>query len=404
MAQDLEARLKGTRWGHVTLEFFTNSAHFPIANLFLELLKEGPAIFLKPDVYTIALAALVQAVYLGTREYEGRPRPLIGNLIGPLIYTVIEMSLEGRVFFATGNHVAYLSFGLIIGMLQEARLHAAGWVGSALLVGENIVRVSIILVMYWIFEAADSPKYASFAGFVSDGSHVFIILALIFLGSMLGLAKVNAQAYLSILRETAHQLKRYSEWFLGKDILHSAVADPSALSIQRRERTVLFMDIRGFTGWSETRRPEEVVDMLNEFFERSENIWERFNAIKTKFTGDEIMLVFAAEKDAALAGLGLIRENAPHLRKFGLAAGIGIHTGVLVEGLIGSKEVKGYDVIGDTVNTAKRICDNAAGGELLVSGGVLRALGERAVIQRSQQISMKGKTEPIEVYSLEDVR
>ncbi len=335
--QDLEARLKGTRWEHVTLEFFTNSAHFPIANLFLELLKEGPDIFLKPDVYTIVLAALVQAVYLGTREYEGRPRPFIGNLIGPLIYTVIEISLEGWAFFTTGNHLAYLSFGLVIGLLQEARFRTRGWVSSTILVGENIVRANILVVMYWIIEATDNPKYATLSGFLSDGSHIFIILAMAFLGSMLGLANVHAQAYLSILRETAQQLKRYSEWFLGKDILHSAVSDPSALSIQRRERTVLFMDIRGFTGWSETQRPEEVVDMLNGFFERSENIWERFNAIKTKFTGDEIMLVFAAERDAALAGLGLIRENAPHLRKFGLAAGIGIHTGVLVEGLIGSK-------------------------------------------------------------------
>jgi len=113
------------------------------------------------------------------------------------------------------------------------------------------------------------------------------------------------------------------------------------------------------------------------------------------------MLVLHKEEDAARAALGILREIEGHLDRFGLSAGIGIHAGVLVEGLIGSREVKGYDVIGDTVNTAKRICDSAAGGEVLISEEVRKALGSKAVVGRSRQIKAKGKTEPLTVYALQ---
>jgi len=288
MKTELESRLQGTRWGYITAEFITNSAHFPIANMVLELLHEGPSLLLRPDPYVIILAALVQAYFLGSREFAGKPRPFIGNLIGPLIYTVIETAMEGAEFFATGNHRAYILFAVVIGLLQELRIRSTGRAGDAILVAENIVRANIIVVMYWIFEAVDAPKYAPLAGFLSDGSHIFIMLAVTFLGLLLGIANVQARSYLAILRSTAYQLRRYSEWLLGKELLYSAVADPASLAIQRRARSVLFLDVRGFTKWSEAQPPERVVEMLNILFERAEKVWERHNAIKAKFTGDEI--------------------------------------------------------------------------------------------------------------------
>lgn len=403
MNQDLESRLRGTKRGHILREFFTNSAHFPIANIFLELLHGDESLFTGPDLYVNVAAAVTQAFFLGSWQYAGRPRPFLGNLIGPSVYTAMELTIEGPKFFGALNHLAYVAFSLVIGVLQELRLNAGPRTKSAVAIVENIIRTCILLVMYWIFEARDDERYRAFTGFVSDKSHVFISLSLIFVGALLGLADLIAESYLAILRETAQKLRTYSEWLLGKSILSSAVADPAALSIQRRERTLVFMDIRGFTGWSETQPPETVVDMLNGYFELVESIWQSNHAIKVKFTGDEIMLVFASPADALRSAFAISEVGVSYLRPFGLSAGTGIHTGILVEGLIGSAEVKGYDVIGDTVNTAKRICDKAAGGEALVSESTRRLLEGQVVFSGPRQIEVKGKVEPLTVYAVQDI-
>ncbi len=87
-----------------------------------------------------------------------------------------------------------------------------------------------------------------------------------------------------------------------------------------------------------------------------------------------------------------------YLKKFDLSAGIGIHCGLLVEGLIGSRDVKIYDIIGDTVNTSKRICDQAAGGELLITEEVLLPLKQDVTVDEPRYLTAKGKKEPIKVY------
>lgn len=83
---DLKARLGGTLRGSVLQELFTNSAHFPLANIVFELLREGWRDYLKePDLYSIVVGAVVQAWFLGRHRFKGRPRPLVGNLIGPAV-------------------------------------------------------------------------------------------------------------------------------------------------------------------------------------------------------------------------------------------------------------------------------------------------------------------------------
>lgn len=97
-ADSIKSRLHGTRWGHVTLEFFTNTFHFPLANIFLELLTEGFDEFIEePDLYIIIPAAIIQAFFLGTWKYKGRPKPLLGNLIGPAIYSFQKKTMPSSL-------------------------------------------------------------------------------------------------------------------------------------------------------------------------------------------------------------------------------------------------------------------------------------------------------------------
>ncbi|MBI5712024.1 MAG: adenylate/guanylate cyclase domain-containing protein [Chloroflexi bacterium] len=202
------------------------------------------------------------------------------------------------------------------------------------------------------------------------------------------------------LRKLSAQLKTYSEWFFGKDLLEKVLADSNVLSLARRERTVMFMDIRGFTAWSESRSPEEVVGMLNRYYHASEMIFKQHGAIKFKFSADEAMAVFAHADQATIAALNLRDSVKNLLANSDLGAGIGLHTGPLVEGLLGSDEAKFYDVIGDTVNTAKRIEGNATRAEVLASDDTCKALDSKFSIGQARQVAAKGKGE-LTVHPLE---
>lgn len=202
------------------------------------------------------------------------------------------------------------------------------------------------------------------------------------------------------LSRLSAQLKTYSEWLLGPDLLGRVLSDPNTLSLVRRERTVIFVDIRNFTGWSEPRAPEEVVTMLNQYYTAVEHIAKRHNVIKLKFGADEVMAIFANAADAVETAIELRGELSRILSQHHLGAGIGLHTGPLVEGLLGSKDVKFYDVIGDTVNTAKRIESAAYESEALISDTTRLGLKDASALGHPRQIEAKGKEAPVTVYPL----
>ena len=404
-ANELEIRLKGTHRAFVLRELFTNSLHFPLANIFLELLLEGPQKYLMElALYALIAAGLIQAYVIGTWKYRGHSRPFLGNMIGPSLYTIVELSVSGWQFFSSPYHVAYWGFSLLIGSLQHMRFRLHGRLFDLCLLLEHFIRTNILLVTYWIFETLTSPGDATLFSFLDDSSHVFIAIVIPLLGILVGFSNITATHYLSTLRQTAKQLRKYSEWFIGRDLLSQAVTDPEVLTLKRRERTVMFMDIRGFTSWSETKTPEEVVMMLNEYFAAAERLWkDSEDVIKVKHTGDEILAVFSSAKGAVDMALKLCKIIELFLAPYHLSAGIGIHSGQLVEGLIGSPEVKAYDIIGDTVNTSKRLCDSASGGEVLVSQSCYDMLNNTVQVVELKHITVKGKREALKVYSIQEL-
>ena len=344
---------RGSLTYHFAHEFFSNSVHFPLANILLETLLTGQVVFSDPGTYILLFGSLIQAWFLGMWEYQEMNRRLIGNLIGPAIYTLIGLGIEGWAFFSSLNHVAYWVFSLFIGLFATLQIRFSGRVSEVFLVLENIARALILLGMYWIFEIAIDPQYASVVAFFSDGGHDFFAISVVVFGVLVGLEKVNSRRRMTQVAELNERLGEYSEWLLGKELLSRALADPvSALGLQRRNRYVLFMDIREFTRWSAGHSPELVVEMLNRYFSISEDVWQRYDAVKAKYTGDEVMAVFDNAENATAAALEFMDNVSGLLSEIGLAVGIGIHNGPLIEGALGSDRVKVYDVIGDTVNCA----------------------------------------------------
>lgn len=398
MSKLIEERIRGTLRSAVILEFLKNSFHFPLANILIELVLEGPIHYVQSlDFYASISAAAIQAYFLGRWSYCGKPRPLLGNLIGPLFYSVVEIVSAPDEFFSMPFHYAYWGFALAVGIIQKLRLLSGEGRQSLLILLENVLRSSILAVMYWFVEMLTEPKYADPYLFFSNQSHVFILLALLFISIIVGLDDARAQRFLYILRDTTEQLQTFSNWLLGRNMLSMALTDPDSLSLLRRERTVLFMDIRGFTGWSEQQEPEVVVNMLNRYYGMAETTLASSNVIMLKYTADEVMAFFADPREASITASRLHKACSKELEEFGLTVGTGLHSGLVVEGLLGSSELKRYEIIGDTVNTAKRICSAAESGELMVSKDLyLKTAGLFSLIE-SREITAKGKSLPLAV-------
>ena len=160
---------------------------------------------------------------------------------------------------------------------------------------------------------------------------------------------------------------------------------------------MMFVDVRGFTNWSERRSPEEVASLLNRYYLTVEGLLNNYQVIKYKFTADEVMVVFIEADEAVRAARDLQETLGRVLFKRELGVGIGIHTGLLVEGLFGGQNVRFYDVIGDTVNTAERIEKFANVGEIWISEDTRLSLANK-VVGEQKQLTVKGKDQPVNVY------
>lgn len=189
--------------------------------------------------------------------------------------------------------------------------------------------------------------------------------------------------------------------------------DPNKLQLggQKQEITTLFADIRGFTSYSETVSPEELVSVLNMHLAAAAEAVLFEDGTIDKFLGDAVMSWFNApvpQEDhtlravrAALAirqGLDELHRENKELTK--LSFGVGIHVGDAVLGLVGTEKRLDYTAIGDSVNTAKRIQENSEAGQILISQQALANVTDTVVVEPVEPIHAKGKREPINVYKV----
>jgi class 3 adenylate cyclase len=397
----LDQRIAGTRMFRFWRELFGNTLQFPIAHLILETLLGESTYWLSPSPYLLISASVLQAFALSRWEVQPQRRRLIGNLIGPALYSLIDGAIEGAHFIQQPQHWAYWGFAILIGILQEMRPWLSMRLRGVVLVLESIVRASMLFVVYAIAEALQEPKYTSMTVFFANPTHDFIAIAVTLLGFTIGMANLTAASHLRQLRRTSAELRVYAEWLLGRELLERQVSNPQSLNLTRQERTVLFMDIRGFTSWSDRHDAEQVVTMLNRYYQIAEETLKQHQVVKWKCSADEVMAVFAAPAEAAIAALALSQQTHRLLADQQIATGIGLHTGILVEGLLGSAGVQFYDVIGDTVNVAKRIESAAAADEVLLSLTTATALGDGVVLGLERVIAAKGKPTGISVAPLQ---
>jgi adenylate cyclase len=184
-----------------------------------------------------------------------------------------------------------------------------------------------------------------------------------------------------------------------------------------QECTVFNSDIRGFTQMSDGAAPEPLLEMLNEYFELMVETLFKYEGTLDKFMGDGIMALWGAPvvtKDDAVRSVECALEQMEVLRTFNnqrrqrqlpaLEIGIGIHTGPVVAGYIGSSKALSYTVIGDTANTSARLCGAAGPGEILVSASTVEQLGSRFDYQELPALHLKGKEKPFRCFAIQRSR
>jgi adenylate cyclase len=182
------------------------------------------------------------------------------------------------------------------------------------------------------------------------------------------------------------------------------------------EVTMLISDIRGFTSMSEKQQPQDVVAMLNEYFEVMVDILFQHEGTLDKFVGDELIGLFGAIeiKDAPIKAVRCALEMQKALSEFNttraaenhepIRVGIGINTGLVVTGMIGSSKSLQYTAIGDAMNTAARLQSIAKPGEILISEQTMAKVGDRVEAQALPAVEVKGKREKLKIYNAISMR
>ena len=219
-------------------------------------------------------------------------------------------------------------------------------------------------------------------------------------------------------RKRAEQIRNNFGRYLTDEVVSLLLERPESLKLggESRTITVLTSDLRGFTALSERLPPEEVITILNIYLAKMTEVIAEYQGTIDDFMGDGILVLFGApiarEDDAQRAvacaiamQLAMAQVNAttqqqgwPHLEM-----GIGINTGNVVVGNMGSEKRCKFSVIGSNVNLAYRIESNTTGGQIFISGSTLKQVESIAQVHASRDVQMKGIQKPITIYEINGI-
>ncbi len=293
-----------------------------------------------------------------------------------------------------------------------------------------------------IYDVSSDERFSASASLVMSGTRSAMCAPLIYKDKVFGLFYVDcltkpyafnkeqlgifsvvaAEAAISFDNARSHEelarrvVERQAlERFLNSAIVEKILANPDQVHLggENQIATILFADIRGFTRMSENMEPPRVVELLNEFFtEMTDLIFDNGGTLD-KYLGDGVMALFGAPipkpDDAVRAvktaiemqrSLSQLNRNAEERGQKALLMGVGVNTGTVTAGNIGSTKRMDYTVIGDSVNLASRLCANAAGRQILISDSTFRNLNGDFPSLKLEPIRVKGKEKPVEIYEI----
>ncbi len=342
--------------------------------------------------------ALVGATAMGL--YDLRPNPFETNYPGVEIHaSVIENVIRQDylvrpAWMETAELVLLLGLGLLLSwVLSRLRLT------RGLVLSLGIFLILPLLNYLILFRNG-------FLGFVVLPSIEMIVLFI----------AIAVYRYATEEREKS-RIRNAFQFYLSRNVVESVLQDTSKLKLggERRELTVLFSDIRGFTTISERLAPEALTELLNEYLTPMTDLVFRYNGTLDKYMGDAIMAIYGAPlhfpdhpKAACFTALDMMEELARlclSWKERGLPEidiGIGVNTGPMSVGNMGSRTRFDYTVIGDNVNLGSRLegLNKQYGTHIIVSEFTRSYLGDDFTLREIDLVIVKGKLEPVKIYEL----
>jgi adenylate cyclase len=224
-----------------------------------------------------------------------------------------------------------------------------------------------------------------------------------------------------LARKIEHEAKTRAQFqrLLSPNLVEQVVA--GKLQLEKggalSEITLLFADIRGFTPMSEKRAPQEIVRMLNEYFELMVDVIFKYQGTLDKFVGDSIIALFGAPVPMPAAELSAVEcalDMLKVLKEFNrirvaegmeeIRIGVGINTGTVVTGAIGSSRALQYTAIGDAVNTASRLCGHAGPDQIILSEATFAKVQTHVDALALPPVRVRGKSEELRIWNAVGVR
>ena len=312
---------------------------------------------------------------------------------------IIEALLEGKTQLPVSPLLYAIAAGLVCGIFFVLVKKTKLLLSSALL----ILFIILVLIQTKVFYSA---------GVITPVILLPVILALIYLARLI-------QGYLVEIHRRRHVLNVFKQ-YVAPQVVDKISKDKDfelVIGGENRHIAVLFVDIRGFTTMSESLKPEEVVEILNEYLGLTTQAIFDNGGTLDKFVGDATMAVFNAPFDLddyifravatawdMQAGADRIAEKFCERYGKSVSFGIGVNCGNAVVGNIGCDFRMDYTAIGDTVNTAARLESNAKPGQILISKEVYEAVKDRVAVTPIGEIPLKGKSKGVFVYQIDGVK
>ncbi|HOL55222.1 MAG TPA: adenylate/guanylate cyclase domain-containing protein [bacterium] len=275
------------------------------------------------------------------------------------------------------------------------------------------VLISLILCfLLIIFVSYTNPIRGSIAGLIG----VFICIIGGFLLFLNGIIFDIAPTILSILstivssdissyikeREEKDKIREIFQMYLSPEVVNKLLDHPElwGLKGEETEVTVMFVDISGFTKFSQTHKPQEVVEFLNRYFSIVTDIIFKYGGTLDKFIGDAVMAIYGAPvryEDHRLKAIESALEIIDISRKNGIRVKIGINTGKVILGNIGTDKRVQYTAIGDAVNIAEFLESIGEPNEIIIGEETYRSIKDKV---RAKEIILEGKYKGVRAYKI----
>jgi len=411
-------------------EIFLYSGQYALFYVLMNL-SLGMEHFFKDSGHIVLLFSLLLQIGISVNFIEDNSyKKAFISFLSPIIYTIYDGFGNGDWIYGMGHSFFWIFTSLIaISIIVENKTTSK----IIKIISESIItflNIAIFIAIYFYFDLKLSQNellelgkitpyefkesleiynfYSGFLLFLKDPAHIYILFGGVFLGFTIVYNRVQN---LKLTQKIDTLLGTYLDIGVKNRLLRGEQ------NSQKQELTILFCDIRNFTGISEKYDANEIVETLNIYYSFWSNEVLKHHGMINKFIGDAVMVIFGLDEDKekgvvnSLKTANAMLENLPKINEILKSKnlptldgiGIGIHFGEVVLGAIGGNERKDYTVIGDTVNSASRIeslCKTYQ-RELLISHEVYKLSGElQADFQFLDEIFLKGKSHPKKIYGV----